>query len=389
MRRRLFGLVAGLLLALAAAAQSPSSLSQRNLEDFDALWKAIDSGYADIAEKRDAWKRARAAWRPKAAAAKTRADLVLVLEGALAYLRDDAVSLSERAPSSARRVPGETGIWAEWSNGLARVTAVRAFSDADVGNLLPGHAVTHVNGHPIERVVREWLRGTGPANPAAMDWALRHVLAGPREGLLKLSVRGANEAKTITIEHRSAAPASGPPLLARRMGEDRDLAYIRIRNALGDSTLPAALDAALNYLKDTKALMLDLRETMDGGTREVTEAMLGKLTGAQAPYRAPIVVLVDRWTAGEGETLAAALQERARAMLVGTPTAGLRGELREVALPRSGIVAKFPAEKTARAPLQPSMLVDLAAPSGGPGDPILYQALKLASPARADRTGQR
>jgi hypothetical protein len=32
---------------------------------------------------------------------------------------------------------------------------------------------------------------------------------------------------------------------------------------------------------------------------------------------------------------------------------------------------------TPREALRPSVEVDLAAPSGGPGDPILYQALKL------------
>jgi carboxyl-terminal processing protease len=96
-----------------------------------------------------------------------------------------------------------------------------------------------------------------------------------------------------------------------------------------------------------------------------------------------MVVLVDRWTAGEGEALAAGLQAAAGARLVGTRMAGLRGELREVTLPHSRIVVHFPARKTfhvdatPREQLRPEFEVDLAAPSGGPGDPILYQALKL------------
>ena len=51
-------------------------------------------------------------------------------------------------------------------------------------------------------------------------------------------------------------------------------------------------------------------------------------------------------------------------MLVGPPMAGLRGRVREARLPNSGIVVR------------PTVEIDLAAPSGGPGDPILYQALK-------------
>jgi hypothetical protein len=64
--------------------------------------------------------------------------------------------------------------------------------------------------------------------------------------------------------------------------------------------------------------------------------------------------------------------------------AGLRGEVREVALPVSGMTLRFPGERTfsaasgvARESIRPKVAVDLAAPSGGPGDPILYQALKL------------
>ena len=51
--------------------------------------------------------------------------------------------------------------------------------------------------------------------------------------------------------------------------------------------------------------------------------------------------------------------------------------------PHSGLVVSYPAERTflvdgtPREQLRPHVAIDLAAPSGGPGDPILYQALKL------------
>jgi hypothetical protein len=60
----------------------------------------------------------------------------------------------------------------------------------------------------------------------------------------------------------------------------------------------------------------------------------------------------------------------------------LRGDLRRMTLPHSGVVLRYPAERTflldgtPRETLRPDIAVDLAAPSGGPGDPILYQALK-------------
>jgi carboxyl-terminal processing protease len=177
---------------------------------------------------------------------------------------------------------------------------------------------------------------------------------------------------------------NSPPVLARRVGEERDLGYLRVRIGSGDARVIEQFDAALQSLKDTRALIFDLRETFAPGSHAETEAILARFGGSG--YRAPVVVLVDRWTAGEGEAMAAALKEQGNARLVGTPMHGLHGELREVTLPNSAIVVSFPAKKTLlasgapRESLLPDVPVDLAAPLGGPGDPILYQALKLLEP---------
>jgi C-terminal processing protease CtpA/Prc len=195
------------------------------------------------------------------------------------------------------------------------------------------------------------------------------------------------------------------PLLARKVGEERDIAYIRLRNNLGDPALVMHFDAALQQMRDTRGMILDLRSTESGGTDEGVRALMGRFveqesawqlraragrpreTDRVAPrgpfaYRAPLVVLVDRWTAAEGEALAAGLDAAAGALLIGTRMAGLRGVRRDVVLPNTGLTLSFPAERafhpngTPREMLAPDIEVDLAKPSGGPGDPVLYQGLK-------------
>jgi carboxyl-terminal processing protease len=288
-------------------------------------------------------QRARDAWRPKAAKATSRAEIVAALEGAIAHLHDDHVSLSERVPLAAAH-SGRDGFWAEWIDGAARDRGARLQRRGRRGPS-PGP-----RGDAREWRGRSSASWTSAAQPGAKgpprsDWALASPRR-PRDGLLKVAVRGADEARTLTIEHRAAAPANGPPILARRMGEDRNLGYIRIRNALWRRCLPAAFRRrAGTSLKDTKGLMLDLRETTADGKREITDAIVAHFVGGNADYRANVIVLVDRWTAGEGEALAAALHGRARASLVGTPMAGLRGRLGETRLPNSGIVVRFPVEK--------------------------------------------
>jgi carboxyl-terminal processing protease len=156
----------------------------------------------------------------------------------------------------------------------------------------------------------------------------------------------------------------------------------------------------------TRALILDLRDTAGPGSRNETRGILAHFARPDVPwqlvetrskprqpayinlerpgpaYPSPIAVLVNRWTAGEGESLAAGIAALSGARLVGTPMAGLRGELYQLHL-TSGLVVGFPGRRTftpdgtPRENLRPDVPVDLAAPSGGPGDPILYQALKL------------
>lgn len=401
-RRDLLGLAATLPLAPLLARAQPAA--RGFAEDFDTMWRGVDEGYAYFDGARAAWRRARDLWRPRAAGAKTLEAFARALDGTLAELRDDHVGLSGKGIGVSRRVPAETDIWARFAGPQALVTAVRASTVADVAGLHPGHVVVGIQGLPVEHAIRDLL-GPKPAGAAARDWALRHVLAGPREGMLRLEVAEGRSRRTLEIERGTADEGSGPPLVARRIGENRDLGYIRVKNNLGDPAFVGHFDAALTLMGDTRGLILDLRETSAGGTEAGVRAVLSRFVAAESPwqaregagrprivdtvaprgawaYRAALVVLVDRWTAAEGEALAAGLEAVARATLIGTPMAGLRGRARTLTLPRTGLALRFPAERTfhvngtPREAIRPAIDVDLAAPSGGPGDPILYQGLK-------------
>ena len=400
-------------LAFFACAAFAQSAARPYAQDFDQLWRALDQDYAYL-ERPAPWKRAREHWRARAAAATTRAQFVATLEATLAELRDEHITLSEHNADSPRPVPAATDIWAQWVDGAALVTAVRAGSVADVAGMHPGIKVSSVQGVEIGRAVRDRL-GRGSSGARERDWALRSLLAGPWTGVYHVEVQSPSGTKRLELERTEAPHANGVPLLARRIGEDRDLGYIRFKDDLNDAGLVAHFDAALAYLKDTRAMILDLRETQSGGHPEVARAILGRFIEKEAPwkahaargqaaveenaaprgpfaYKAPLVVLVDRWTAGEGEALAVGLESAAGATLLGTAMAGLRGESREVVLRNTGITVRFPARRsyrvdgTPREAVRPTVLVDLERPSGGPGDPILYQALKYfeaRNPARA------
>ncbi len=407
LRRRGTPLVCSALLAIGASAAEPLS-ARRQAEDFDALWRAIDTGYVRLDAGRAAWRQLRPLARRKAERAASREDFLEALESALATLHDDGVALSERSRHSPRRVPYESDIWASWRGDAAIVEAVRTFGDADVAGLRPGDTVTRIDAVPVERAVRDFL-GASPRTPAAMDWALRHLLAGPREGVERLEIRERAPFHAFSIERAATAASTAPAIIARRMGDARDIGYIRLRVGASDANIAGHFDQALHYLADARALIVDVRDNLGAGSRAATLAILGRFVSYPTPWQlretrgkmrmtdtieprdaaafnGPLVVLVDRWTAAEGEALADGLRTVAGAQVVGTRTAGLRAELREVKLPNSGIVLRYPAERVFRVngepadEVRPTLEVDLAAPQGGPGDPILYQALKLLEP---------
>jgi hypothetical protein len=400
-----FALTSGCLCM--AAPEAPLDPKQ-SLADFDAVWKAVDRDYAYHEAHHAAWKRARDAWRPRAKVA-TRAELAAVMQAALDTLHDENVGVMDRPRGAARTVPEEADIWARWRDGAAVVESVRIFGDADIAGVKPGDTIVSVDGTPIERAVQDALRGK-PVNVAARDWALRRVLAGPRTGEIRVELSASGRRRLAVVERRDGAASPPPAVLARRVGDGRDIGYLRIRAALGETRVVGDFDAALDALAATRGLILDLREVTGRATsHEATVAILGRFTASTATwqmreasdrmrtgdavaprgtnYSAPVVVLVDRWTAGEGEALAAGLQAVAKARLLGTPMAGLRGELTEFRAPHSGIAVRFPSQRallpdgSARERLAPSLSVDLAQPQVGAGDPILYQALKLLEPS--------
>jgi len=386
----------GATLALAAGAVAHAGPREQRLEDFDALRRAIEGSYAYPAAL-PAWKRHAARWRERAAAAADEEAFVTALEGTLDGLRDDHVTLSRRTRHSPRRVPEEADLWARFDSGRARIDAVRISSEADAAGVLPGTIVTRIEGVEVARAVDARLGREGSS--AERDWALRHLLAGPRRGTFTLELEG--RGREVAIERHAARTASAA--LARRVGEQRDIGYLRLRFA---GTPPSArqLDEAFAALPGMRAFILDLRDSTGPATHAEMNAVLGRFATHPGVWQiriardgrrhadrvsplpsashVPLVVLVDRWTQGDAEALAVGLRAVAGATLLGTPMAGLRGATGSARLRHSGIVVRFPVERaaapdgTAREDVLPDVAVDLAAPSGGPGDPILYQALK-------------
>ena len=144
------------------------------------------------------------------------------------------------------------------------------------------------------------------------------------------------------------------------------MGYIRINNTLGNEALVSEFDQTLDKMMDTKALIIDLRNTPNGGNTEVAEPIMGRLITEKKGYQIcenrderytksimprkmtytkPIYVLVGRWTGSMGEGMAIGLDGMQRATIVGTEMNRLAGGIKTIKLLNSNFSFHIPFEK--------------------------------------------
>jgi C-terminal processing protease CtpA/Prc len=346
---------------------TPAQLTQ----DFDYLWVQLRHNYAYFDKKETDWNRVRDVYRPRVAAVTNKTDFITLLERVLDELYDPHTHLRVNTNHSTRLIPTGLDVWAEWEDGKAVVTQLRSGFSAEQAGLRVGMEIVAINGVLIETAINNRLGVTlTRVTDAARSWALRALLAGTRDAKRVVTARimsGATKAFLLDLPaHRTVDNYGGDKNIEWKILKGR-LGYIKICNLGSDDTV-RDFDTALEKVKGTRGLIIDLRATQSGGDTSVAEPIMGRLishpmfyqkgvprhgadwTKEVSPrgpwtYSAPIVVLVGRWTASMGEGMAIGLDAMNRATIVGTPMAGLNGAVFDLQLPNTGIKLNYAAEK--------------------------------------------
>jgi carboxyl-terminal processing protease len=347
-------------------------------QDFAYFWTTVRDNYAYFDQKQTDWEQVRQSGEAAVQAVTTRSQFVRVLEDALAELYDNHAALNTNLPDSRRLVPSGTDAWAQFREGRAVVQAVRADFGAEQAGLKPGMELLAINEVPIEMVVQPLLgKHLKTVDAAAREVALNRALAGDHRTPRKLTVRVQGRRQDIFPDQNGLGLEKGddPRLLeSRHYGA---IGYLKINNSLGNNRLIAAFDSALTALGNPAGLVLDLRDTPNGGNTTVARAIMGRfitqeqpyqrheLTAEEAqfgvkrswvelvsprpaPYTGPLVVLVGRWTASMGEGITIGLDAMRRATVMGTEMARLNGSIATFQLAQSGIKFSIPTERLYR-----------------------------------------
>jgi carboxyl-terminal processing protease len=379
-------------------------------QDFELAVTSIGSLYAYFDGKATKWADVSTAYAADLQRVTNRDQFIALLERIVDELHDPHAQLTVNLQDSPRLVPSGTDLWAEWRAAQATITQVRADSDAARAGIRAGTVVIALDGIPIADVVQARMGRLYPHSVgAARDWALRAVLAGRHGTRRLLQVQEGGTSRTVELPAADQFAGAATVVTAREIRPG--IGYIRLNDSLGDNLTVAAFDSALSGFRDTRGLIVDLRNTPSGGNSSVARGILGRFVAREQPYQKhvlpseerdmgiprswlelvsprgdfvysrPVVVLVSRWTGSMGEGLAIGFDATHSGIVVGTPMAGLQGATSSITLPRTGIGINIPEEQlyhvngTPREQYQPSILVDVSGAEPGE-DPFIAAALR-------------
>ena len=277
---------------------------------------------------------------------------VRVVKDVVDELCDHHAGAWPNAPDDRRLVPSTTDLWAEWVDGGAVITAVRAGSAAFAHGFRPGMEIESIDGTPVEDAIRDELpRAMDVPSLRAQEWALRVALSGRLGSPVRVVAKDSDQRVDATFTPGRFTRPDGA-LVAERL--EGGAGYVRFNNSLGENDTVAAFDDALETLRDAPALIIDLRDTPGGGNTTVARGILGRLTAEKRVYqmhslpmevrehgierswaefvspRGPfaytgeVFVLVGRWTGSMGEGMTLGLDAMG-ATVIGGPMARLLG----------------------------------------------------------------
>lgn len=307
--------------------------------------------------------------------------------------------------------PTGSDIWGVYQDGLFVVEDVKGDSAADIAGIRPGDRIMTIDDMPVIGAIEKVFGTPFPALSAEqINHGLNVSLGGLRNQArtLELSRAGKTGRYRLAASYQAIdALKEGPPLSAKLLNE---IGYIRFNNSLGNEDTVKAFEEAITALAQSKALIIDLRNTPSGGNTGVAEPILGHFITQKTayplyqvqqegvPYRQaemqtayarpsrpyydkPFVVLAGRWTGSMGEGMTIGLDALGAKNVIGAPMADLLGGIKTVNLAGSdawisvGFERLFHVDGSFREDFVPHRL-QIPADRGKDGtDPALSQAL--------------
>jgi carboxyl-terminal processing protease len=398
------------------------------MEVFQFVWEEVRRSHYDPKLGGVDWDAVRETYAPKARAAESDAAFYAVLNEMLGELKQSHFGVIPPgafvAQEEARRriSDGEVGVSVQLVAGKPLIVRVRDGSPAARMGIPTGTELLAIDDTPAEAILQRIRARNLPEVEERFEayLAFRAYLSGRVGSTVVLRYRDWDGVERTAVLTRQAATGERVqfgllPELRVRV-ESRilpgNIGYLAF-NAFMPPVM-RELPSRLRELKDTRGLIIDLRENIGGiglmaggvagyllpretplGIMRLRDGTFGIVAYPQQPqYAKPVVVLVDEFSVSTAEILAAGLQETKRAVIVGRPTPGKALPSKIVALPHGGylqcVLADYETAGKRRLEgtgVQPDIAVDLTREAfQSARDPVLQRAVEYLLQPSAKKT---
>ena len=317
--------------------------------EFQEFIEDFEKDYIYLNDKYELWNCIKNTYFKKVGSIKTESEHILFYENLLNELYDNHIHLNTNISKSYRlnspiyvtNKNGKTYIKNVWQTQLKEKlqtniigAEIISFNAIDFKNKIEGFPT--ICQDKSDYKVREWI-----ANK---------IIAGKRNESRVLDLKLKN-GELFTIDLDNLILRKETSALSASIIPNHNIGLIRVNNTLGNDVLAKEFERIMPQMDSTKALVIDLRNTVDGGDTSVALPIMGIFINKKQPYQLyenhkkkylgyvkpnklnydkPLYLLVNRWTGSMGEGVAIGLNSMNRAKIIGTEMERLAGGMTTV-----------------------------------------------------------
>lgn len=379
--KRIIYLLLCVVVVSCSKKQEPKNTIQQELvdveskykKDFDYLMNNFELFYAYFDQKQTNWKKVREIYQPQVDKITEDWEFTALLEKVIYELYDPHISLNVNLKNSFRLIPTNSDTWIKLRDGKYFIEDIRPNYETKKQGVKIGSQVLLINGKKIDDLVNEQLPKSFK-NPKddVKEFFANLLFAGKHNAQRDLLLKENGKERLYKLG-KPIAIVNKEELISSKI-LDGNIGYIQLNNSLGNNKVIKTFPKIVDEFKNTKAIIIDLRNTPSGGNAEVAKTIMGKfvtktipyqkhekvslerefgikrswielLSPLENPYKKPVVVLVGRWTGSVGEAIAQGFDNIETAKVVGTEMAKLLGAINCTRLPNTNINVCYPVEK--------------------------------------------
>ncbi|WP_159950622.1 S41 family peptidase [Polaribacter septentrionalilitoris] len=342
-------------------------------QDFNFFWETINIEYAYFDAKQTNWKNVKEVYKKKLASIKEDWEFTYLIELMKHELYDPHFTLNRNLAFSFRLIPNDLDAHITVKNNKYYIDDIRQDYKITESILKIGDEILKVNGEDLEVILkRNYPESIKNPNDEVKEYFANLIFTGRHNEPRNITVRQNGNIKTVALEKATAIVKSNKLLEFTTL--KNNIGYIKINNSLGNNNVIKQFPKAVDQLQNTKAIIIDLRNTHSGGNTDVAKAIMGKfiqkeipyqihervglerefgikrkyieiLSPLKKPYLKPVYVLVSRWTGSVGEAIGQGFSNISTATVVGTKMAQLLGAINCRTLQNSKLRYCYPFEK--------------------------------------------